>query len=339
MKIRFALAGLLVGSLGLSGPSWSQDAIGGGSPFPAVVYQKWIEMAKADANLSIIFDTAGGAPAGQNRLLAREIDFAVSGLPMPESVRTTGGVQQFPVLVGAIVPIVNLPGVASTRLKLNGALLAKIYTGGIRKWNDPAIVAINPDLTLPDLEIRPVSLRDGGLAASYGFTQYILAADADWRARHGDVVTKRWAIGSTVEDPVSMAETIKVLPGSIGYMPYGVAAKMKMPMVSLLNKAGHYVSPSLEGIAAATNNANWQGATDLVMTLVNQPGDTAWPISQTSYAQTPIEPKDPARRRAVLAFFDFAYRQGGSVLAEYGFVPLPETVQNRVRAQWARPGS
>ena len=339
MRNSAVLAGFVVmGLLGLR-PALAQDAVGGGASFPNAVYQKWIEMAKAQTGLAIQYRSAGEAGAGQSKVLAREIDFSVSGLPMPASMRSGGNLVQFPVVIGAVAPVFNLPGVPSGQLRLNGALLAKIFTGGIKQWNDPAIVAINPGIALPDMEIRPVSIRDAGAGASFGFTQYILAADAEWREKHGPMVTRRWAIGSNVEDAAAMVETIKILPGSIGYMPYGLAMRTKQSLVALLNPAGKYVVPTLDGIAAASARADWNGAVDLVMTLVNQPGDESWPIAQTSYAQIPLDPQDPARSKAVRQFFDFAYSKGGSVLADFGFVPLSPDVQNKARTLWTKVGS
>ncbi len=341
MRNSLVLAGFVaVGLLGINPtPALSQDALGGGASFPNAVYQKWIEMAKAQIGITIQYSSAGEAGAGQSKVLAREIDFAVSGLPMPASMRSAGNLLQFPVVIGAVVPVFNIPGVASGQLRLNGALLAKIFAGGIKRWNDPAIVAINPGISLPDLEIRPVSIRDAGAGASFGFTQYILAADAEWRDKHGTIVTRRWAVGSNVEDASAMVETVKGLSGSIGYMPYGLAMRTKQPLVALSNPAGKFLVPTLSGIAAAAANADWNGATDLVMTLVNQPGEESWPIAQTSYAQIPLDPQDPARSKAVRRFFDFAYGQGGSILADLGFVPLSPDVQNRARALWTKVGS
>lgn len=288
----------------------AQDAIGAGASFPNAVYQKWIEMAKTQANLSITYSSAGEAAGGQNQILAREVDFAVSGLPMPAEMRTNGNLVQFPVLIGAVVPIVNLPDIASGQVKLDGAVLGRIFTGAIKTWNDPAIAALNPGLTLPSIEIRPVSIRDGGLGASFGFTQYILAADASWRERHGTVVTKRWAVGSTVGSAGDMIEAVKTLPGALGYVPYGLAARARMSFVALRNPAGLFVTPSIDGIREAAARADWAGAKDLVMTLVNQPGEASWPIAQTSYAQMARDPKDPARNQAARRFFDFAFSQG-----------------------------
>lgn len=313
----------------------AQDVTGGGAAFPNAVYQKWVEMVKAESGMTVTYGTVGGPEIWQSRMLARETDFSVSGLPMPESAKAAGNVLQFPVLVGAVVPVFNLPGIDSGKLRLNGALLGRIFVGAIKKWNDPAIAAVNPGVKLPDLDIRPFSIRDGGLAASFGFTQYILAADEEWRQRHGQMVTKRWAVGSNVEDAAAMAENIRLQEGGLGYLPYGTAVKAKLPLVALLNPAGKYVVPGLDTIRSAADNAPWNRTTDLVMVLVNQPGETSWPMSQTSYAQMPRDSKNPARTRAVRDFFEFALDKGSAPLSELGFVPLPEAVKQRVRAALA----
>lgn len=335
MRLRSCILSLAAAGAVLLSPMTllAQDVTGGGAAFPAAVYQKWIAMVKAENGLTVTYGTVGGPEIWQSRMLAREADFSVSGQPMPATVRTAGNVLQVPILIGAVVPVFNLPGIDSGRLNLNGTLLGRIFVGAIRKWNDPAIAAVNPGLALPDLDIRPFSIRDGGLAASFGFTQYILAADEEWRQRHGSMVTRRWAVGSSVEDAPAMVENVRLVEGSIGYMPYGTAARARLPLVALLNPAGKYVVASLDSIRAAADNAPWDKAADLVMVLVNQPGAQSWPMSQTSYAQMPLAPKDPARSAAVRRFFEFALGNGSSALAELGFVPLPERVRQRVRAE------
>lgn len=341
MRIRstfltLAICGLL---LALPHAAGAQDAKGGGSAFPAGLYAKWIEMAKAQAGLSIIFNPAEGSAVGQNRMLAQEIDFTVAGMPMPKEKRDENRVLQFPAVIGAVVCIYNLPGVPGGKLRLNADLLARMFTGAIKNWNDPAIAAINPGVALPDMEIRPISLRDGGMDATYGLTQYILADNAEWRQKHGAVVTKRWAIGSTVINSVDMVEVVKVIPGSIGYTAYGLALKGNMPMAALRNPAGQFIAPSLPAIAAAAAKADWAHAPDLVMTLVNQPGADSYPIAQTSYVQMPLVPKYISRSQAVRNFFDFGYSQGDAVAGDFGFVPLPRAVKDEVRSAWNRIGS
>jgi len=341
MRIRSTLLAMAAGFLLLAppGPAQAQDATGGGSAFPAALYAKWIAMAKTQGGPAIAFNPAEGSTVGQNRMLAQEIDFSVAGMPMPKARRDEVGVLQFPAVIGAVVCIHNIPGVPNGQLKLNADLLAKIFTGGITQWNDKAITALNPGVAMPDMEIKPISLRDGGMDATYGLTQYILAANPEWRQKHGAVVTKRWAIGSTVVNSVDMVEVIKVIPGSIGYTAYGLALRNNVPMVALRNPAGNYIAPGLPGIAAAAAQADWAGATDLVMTLVNQPGAESYPIAQTSYVQMLLRPRYIPRSQAVRDFFDFGYRNGGAVAAEFGFVPLPEAVQQRVREAWERIGS
>lgn len=341
MHIRTVLLGITVAGLllGQSAVARAEDAVGGGSSFPSALYAKWIDMLKAETGLAIAFNAKDGSAAGQSRMLAQEIDFTVAGMPMSREQRADYGVLQFPVVIGAVVCIHNIPGIASGQLRLNAELLAKIFSGAIRKWNDPAIGAVNPGVALPDMDIRPISLRDGGMDATYGLTQYILAANPDWREKHGAMVTKRWAVGSTVMNSVDMLEVIKVIPGSIGYTAYGLAAKNNIPMVALRNPAGQYIVPSLPGIAAAAGRADWANAEDLVMTLVNQPGPDSYPIAQTSYAQVLLTPRHPERSAAAQKFFDFAYSKGGGETAQFGFVPLPAAVQEKVRAAWSRIGS
>ena len=308
----------------------AQDAIGVGAAFPGPVFTKWTAMAAEKAGVTVTYDPTGAGTA-HSRLLAREIDFAISGLPMPREVQESGGLMQFPYLIGGVVCVINVPGIQSNQLNLNGTLLAGIYTGTIKNWNDPAIAAVNPGLALPDLEIRPVAHRDF-FGPSYGFTQYIMSVNADWREKYGPFVKKRWSIGSTVENDANMVETIKVLNGSIGYMVHNTAVVTKAVTVKLLNPAGKYVAPTQAGLVAATNNADWAGAENLVVPLYSRPGEASWPISQTSYMQMPRVPRDKAHGEAMRKFIDFIFTHGGDAVTASNFVPLPAAAQARVRA-------
>jgi phosphate transport system substrate-binding protein len=321
----------------VTGAAYAQDAVGAGAPFPRAVFTKWTEMAVAGAGVTVTYDPSGAGPA-HSKLLAREIDFSVSGLPLPEEIKALGDLIQFPYLVGGVVCVVNVPGIESNQFRLNGAVLALIYTGQIKNWNDPLIAAINPGANLPDLGIRPLSQRDF-FGPTYGFTQYIMNVNADWREKFGPFIKKRWAVGSTVDSGDAMRETIRVLPGSIGYMDYNTAITTKATTVLLLNPAGQYVAPTQAGFAAASANADWSGSKDLVVPLFSRPGEASWPMSQTSYVQMPRKPRDRARGEAVRKFFDFVFTSGGQAATETNFVPLPAAAQARVRSLLNELGS
>ncbi len=332
---------LAVAALGfvLSAPmaARAQDATGAGSSFPNSVIQKWVAAAQTQIGVNVKFDPIGSG-GGRSKILAGDVDFGVSEMPMPDDMKATGNLTQFPISVGGVVCVANVPGLKHNQLKLNGVLLGNIYTGKIKMWNDLAIAAINPGVKLPDMEIKPVFQKDM-IGTTFVFTQYILAANADWREKFGPQITKRWAIGSAVDGNIYMGEVIATVPGSIGYMDFNTAVTKGYPTVSLLNRAGKYVAPNPANFAVAAANADWKKAPDLVVSLIDQPGDNAWPIVTPSYVQIPLHPADKARRQTVLKFFDFAYRKGGAMATESNLVPLPAAVQDTVRALWAKSGS
>lgn len=309
---------------------------GAGSSFPNSVIQKWIVMAREQIGAEVKFDPIGSG-GGQNRITAKEVDFAVSEMPMPDEMKEIGELVQFPVSIGGVVCVANVPGLAANELKLNGVLLAQIYVGAIKMWNDPKIAAINPGLKLPDMEIKPIHQRDL-IGTTFVFTQYILAANADWREKYGPRITKRWAVGYNVDGNIFMGDTIKTVPGSVGYMDFNTAITNKYPTVSLLNAAGKYVAPTVPAFAAAAANADWAKSKDLVVSLINQPGDASWPITTPSYVQTPKKPAKPETAEALKKFFDLAFAKGGSAATESNLVPLPPAAQAAVRRVWGTIG-
>ncbi len=305
---------------------------GAGSSFPNSVVQKWIVMAREQIGMDVKFDPIGSG-GGQNKIKAKEVDFAVSEMPMPDQMKELSDLVQFPISIGGVVCVANVPGLEANKLKLDGVLLADIYVGKIKMWNDPRIVKSNPGVALPDMEIRPVFQRDL-IGTTFVFTQYILAANADWREKYGPRITKRWAIGSHVDGNIFMGDTIKTVPGSVGYMDFNTAITNKYPTVSLLNAAGKHVAPTVPAFAAAAGNADWSKANDLVVSLINQPGDASWPITTPSYVQMPRKPEKAGNGEAVRKFFDFAFAKGGQAATESNLVSLPAPAHAAVRKMW-----
>ena len=331
---RSLLASAIATGLLPASRAWAEalEATGAGSSFPNATIQKWIEMAQSAAGVSIKFDPIGSG-GGQNKIMAGDTDFGVSEMPMPDEMKANANLIQFPISVGGVVCVANVPGLAANQLKLNGVLIAAIFSGQIKTWNDPRIAEINAGVTLPEMDTKPVYQRDL-IGTTFVFTQYILAANADWREKFGPRITRRWAVGSNVDGNIFMGDTIKTVPGSIGYMDYNTAVKNNYPTVSLLNAAGKYVAPNPANFAAAAAAADWANAPAIVVSLINQAGDNSWPITTPSYVQVPLEPKDPARSQAVRKFFEFALTKGGSAATENNLIPLPEPAVKASLAIW-----
>ena len=308
---------------------------GAGSSFIGRLVKQWTDQMPAGQSIKVIYDPAGSGN-GRNRVLAGDVDFAASDEPMDPQKLALGRLIQFPVSFGGIVPVVNIPGVASNQLVLTGELLAKIYAGEIKTWNDPRIAAINAGVALPALDIKPLSQGTARGAISsgttYAFTQYLLATNADWREKYGPEITKRWAVGSMVASAEFMVETMKTLEGSIGYVAVGQAVDKNLAAVRLKNKSGKTVAASSDSLAAAVSHVDWAKTKGLVPHLIDVAGDSSWPIAVATYALVPETPRDKAHGDAVRAFFKFVLDSGEKAAAQLQFAVLPSTVRPTVQA-------
>ena len=331
---RSILTALAGACLGVPGLARAQDGVlsGAGSSFVGAVMKRWIEQTPASIGMPLSY-AAVGSGNGQNKILAREVDFALSDDPMAPEKLANGQLIQFPFVFGGVTCVVNLPGLANEQLQLTGELLAGIYGGAIKTWSDPKIAAANAGVTLPDLEIRPVnqSTPNGPMSGTtYTFTQYLLATNADWRAKHGTEVKRRWAVGSMVATADNMTETMKVLTGAIGYVPIAAAVSNKLTTVKLMNKSGNAVAASSASLAAAVNQVDWTKPSALLPTLIDLPGDASWPITVVTYGLIPRMPRDAAHGEALKAFFKNIVANGGETAAQFHAAVLPASARPMV---------
>lgn len=305
---------------------------GAGSSFVRPVMERWIDLLPATLGVSARYSAIGTGVA-QSKILSGDIDFAAFELPLPASTVANGDLIQFPVAFGALACVVNIPGVANDQLKLNAGLLAAIYAGGIKKWNDPRIVAVNPSVALPELDIKPLRLDTPSgavFSTTYTFTQYLLATNADWREKYGAAVTKRWAVGSMVDSAGNMMETLKILSGSIGYVPLGSAAGQRLTTAMLWNKAGKLVGASLASLQAAVAQVDWRATAEMAPKLLDLPGEATWPIVLPSYVLMQRNPRDKVRGEAVTAFAKFIVSNGAEGAEQRHAVALPEAPRGTV---------
>lgn len=325
-----ALAIALAG--GFSVAAEAQQITGAGATFPAPVYTAWGEAAKAAAGIELNYQAIGSG-GGQNQILNRTVDFGASDAPMAPEKLESGKLLQFPTVVGAVVPIVNAPGLKPGELKLTGELLAEIYLGKVAKWNDPKIAALNPGVSLPSSAIAPVYRADGS-GTTFVFTSYLSAADAEWKDRVGASTSVKWAVGNGAKGNDGVAALVRQVRGGIGYVEYAYAAKNGLVTTQLRNHDGKFVAPTPESFAAAAASADWGNAKNYAVSLIDMPGAASWPIVSTTFIELPKDPKDAARSLAVMKFFDWAYNNGGAQAAKLDYVPLPKAVQDKVRASW-----
>jgi len=304
-----------------------------GSTFAASVMRDWIAGVKPSLDWTIEYEALGSVD-GRNRLKSGDASFALTDEPMTAEALKLAELAQFPVLFGGIVPVVNLPGIASNQLQLTAELLGSLYTGGIKTWNDPKIAAVNPGVKLPDVEVKPVALATptGPMrGATHTLTQYLLMTNADWRARHGDRITKRWSVGYMVTSAENMVETMKVVPGSLGYGSIGYATGNGLAMVRLRNQAGKTVAASVDSLRATKSQVDWSKPTALLPELLNAPGNDSWPITNTTYALIPAVPTDRAKGAAIQAFFTYIATNGEDAANRMHATALPPAARGLVQ--------
>ncbi|HXA23541.1 MAG TPA: phosphate ABC transporter substrate-binding protein PstS [Acetobacteraceae bacterium] len=331
MKLTSALVALAIGCA-VAYPASAQQITGAGATFPAPVYTKWGEAAKAATGIELNYQAIGSG-GGQNQILNRTVDFGASDAPMDPAKLTEGRVLQFPTVMGAVVVIVNLPDVKENEIKLTGALLADIFDGTITKWNDPKLVALNPGVKLPNLAIAPVHRADGS-GTTFVFTSYLSAVSPDWKSKVGANTSVNWPAGAGAKGNDGVAATTHNTRGGIGYVENAYATQNHLITTQLGNKSGHFVEPTMASFSAAAANGDWASAKNYAVNLIDQPGDTSWPIVSATFIMLPKDPKDPARSANVIKFFDWAYGKGDSIASSLEYIPLPDPVKASVRSAW-----
>lgn len=333
MHISFKALTIAFAGLTLPLTAGAQQITGAGATFPAPVYAKWGEAAKAATGIELNYQAIGSG-GGQNQILNRTVDFGASDAPMDPAKLESSQLLQFPTVMGAVVVIVNIPGVEMNALKLTGELVADIYAGKIYKWNDKRIVDANQGLVLPNIGIAPVYRADGS-GTTYVWTSYLSSVSPAWKSGVGAATSVRWPAGTGAKGNDGVAATVRNTRGTIGYVESAYATQNKLITTQLRNAAGHFIAPSPEAYSAAASSADWKGAKNFAVDMISQPGNESWPIVSATFALLPKQPADPARSATVIKFFDWAYKNGSAIASGLDYIPLPAAVQNEVRAAWA----
>ena len=315
----------------LAFPAAAQPITGAGASFPNPVYQKWGEEAQKAIGVRLNYQSIGSG-GGQTQIKNRTVDFGASDAPMTDAALKEANLLQFPAVMGAVVAIINVPGVADNQLKLTGEVLADIYLGKVAKWNDPKIAALNDGVALPNLAIAPVYRADGS-GTTFVWASYLSAVSPEWKEKVGVGTSVRFPAGTGSKGNEGVAGTVRNTRGAIGYVENAYATQNKMVSTQLRNKAGSFVSPSPASFIAAAQNADWS-TPNFAANLVDQQGAASWPIVSPTFILLPKTPKDPAQTAAVLKFFGWAFASGGKLAQDLEYVPLPDTVQAAVRAAW-----
>ncbi len=332
--LALAWAGVLDACGKAAGPAGGGMTLSGaGATFPAPLYAKWAETYKDTSGVTVNYQAIGSG-GGIKQIKSATVDFGGSDKPLTAADLKAAGLYQFPVVMGGVVPVINAPGIAPGQLKLTGPLLADIFMGAVKRWDAPQIAALNPGVKLPNLPITVVHRSDGS-GTSFLFTTYLAAVSPAWSSKVGASDAVQWPTGIGGKGNDGVAAFVKQTLGAIGYVEYAYAKQNGMAFALLQNQGGVSVSPSSDTFAAAAAGADWSKAAGNYMLLINQSGSGAWPITGVTFILIPQAPKDAAKCGAVLAFFDWAYRDGDAAAAALDYVPLPGALKSRIRAQWA----
>jgi phosphate transport system substrate-binding protein len=313
-----------------TGSAAAQDVTGAGATFPAPIYAKWADAYNKATGVRVNYQSVGSG-AGIKQIKARTVDFGATDMPLKDEDLAADGLVQFPTVIGGVVPVVNVKGIQPGQLKLTGQVLGDIYLGKITKWNDAALAALNPGVSLPDEAIAVVRRADGS-GTSFLFTNYLSKANADWKAKVGEGTAVNWPTGSGGKGNEGVAAFVQRLPGSIGYVEYAYVKQNKMTYALLKNQAGNFVAPDDLNFKAAAAGADWSKT--FYQVLTDQPGKDAWPLTGATYILMHKTPEKPANAAAALKFFEWAYTSGDAMATELEYVALPAPVKALVRKQW-----
>lgn len=318
---------LLAGGAVLPHVGQAEEITGAGSSFAAPLYQAWSAAAASDVGVRVNYQTIGSG-AGQNQILAGTVDFGASDAPMPHARLEAGKLLQLPTAIGGVVITANVPGVADGALRLSGPVLAAIYAGTITQWNDPRIAAINPGLALPDQVIAPLHRADGS-GTTYVFTDYLAHVSPEWKDGVGKGTSVAWPVGAGARGNDGIAAYVQNTAGSIGYVEYAYAARNHLALVQMQNHAGTFVTASASSFAHAADAARWDDA-DLTAALSDVDGAESWPIITTTYVLFPVAASPDNQGAAVRRFFRWGLVEGSPITQQLDYVPLPDSVKERV---------
>jgi phosphate transport system substrate-binding protein len=314
-----------------TGSATAQDVTGAGASFPAPIYSKWADAYNKATGARINYQSVGSG-AGIKQIKSKTVDFGASDAPLTDEELAKDGLIQFPTVIGGVVPVVNIKGITPGQLRLTGAVLGDIYLGKITKWNDPAITALNPGVSLPDDAIAVVRRADGS-GTSFLFTNYLSKVNAEWKSKVGEGTAVNWPTGAGGKGNEGVSAFVQRLPNSIGYVEYAYAKQNKMSHVQLKNKDGNFTQPDDDTFKAAAAGADWSKT--FYQVLTDQAGKDSWPITGATFILMHKTQDKATSATNALKFFDWAYNSGDKQAEELDYVPLPAKVKDLSRKLWA----
>jgi len=308
------------------------DITGAGASFPYPIYAKWADQYHKETGNRVNYQSIGSG-GGQQQIIAKTVDFGASDDPMKADALEKNDLFQFPAIVGGTVPVINVDGIKPGELKLSGEIVADIFLAKITKWNDPAITAMNPDVKLPDAAIIVVHRSDGS-GTTFGWTNYLSKVSADWKDKVGEGKAVKWPTGQGGKGNEGVAAYVRQLKNSIGYVEYAYAKQNNLSWTQLKNLDGQFVQPTQAAFAAAAANADWKSAPGMGVVLTNEPGADSWPVTSASFILVHKKQDKPENGKEVLAFFDWAFKNGDKMAEELDYVPMPDAVTNQIAEAW-----
>ncbi|MBK0055692.1 phosphate ABC transporter substrate-binding protein PstS [Stenotrophomonas sp. S39] len=315
-----------------AGDKVTAEVSGAGASFIFPLVSKWSADYNTATGAKINYQSIGSG-GGIAQIKAGTVDFGSSDKPLGSDELAQAGLAQFPSAIGGVVPVVNIEGLEAGKLRLTGALLADIFLGKVKTWNDPAIAAANPGVTLPDGKITIVHRSDGS-GTTFNFSNYLSKVSPEWKTKVGEGTSVQWPDGVGGKGNEGVASYVKQIKGSIGYVELAYALQNAMPYTALQNAAGTWVQPNAETFAAAAASADWASAKDFNLVITNAPGEQAWPITATNFMLMQKKPKDAKRNQDTLAFFKWAFENGQTQANELHYVPLPAELTKQIEAYW-----
>jgi len=310
------------------------DISGAGATFPYPIYAKWADAYKKDTGDGLNYQSIGSG-GGIKQIKAKTVTFGASDKPLDQKELDEAGLIQFPMVMGGIVPVINVEGIKPGELALDGPTLAKILMGEIAKWDDPAIAKLNPSVKLPSMAIAVVHRSDGS-GTTYCFTNYLAKVSPDWKSKVGSDAAVEWPVGIGAKGNEGIANIVALTKGGIGYVEYAYARQNKLTFANLANHAGKTVAPEMKSFQAAAANADWKSVPGYGLMLTDQPGEGSWPITAASFILMHIVPQYAAASAAAFKFFDWAYKNGDQMAEELDYIPMPDNVVVLSEAEWAK---
>ncbi|MBO0754327.1 MAG: phosphate ABC transporter substrate-binding protein PstS [Bradyrhizobiaceae bacterium] len=309
------------------------DISGAGATFPYPIYAKWADAYKKETGIGLNYQSIGSG-GGIKQIEANTVTFGASDMPLQPDDLAKNGLVQFPTVMGGVVPVVNLEGINSNDITIDGPTLAKIYLGEIKTWDDPGLKKLNPSVKLPSQPIAVVHRSDGS-GTTFIFTNYLSKVSPDWKSKVGSNTSVEWPVGIGAKGNEGVANNVGQTKGSIGYVESAYAKQNKLTTTKMVNKEGKTVSPVPQAFQAAASNANWDAAPGFYLLLTDQPGEASWPIAGATFILIHKQVTDAAAAADALKFFNWAYAKGGQMAQDLDYIPMPPNVVASIHKLWS----